>query len=145
VYLYNDIVVLNGPIWRGAADHQAILIGDDERGWDLISREGYGAGTTIKHYDTLEEALSSAEVRGRYDSAYIHRTTSDQDDLAFIEGWLASGDRYGVLGNNCGDIVRQCLEAAGIEFPDTTNPRATREFMEQSDDWEGISDQLPDG
>ncbi len=134
-----DVVVLNTQFAPGV-DHQAILVGTDDTGWVYISRDGYGQGHSFETYDTLSDALSSEEIGGRYDEAYRLETTLEQDEKILIEGILETAENYDFVGNNCGDLVKDCLDAADIEFPDTVNPRSTRGHMKR--EWEDISDQI---
>ena len=141
--LFNDAVVLNADIGDvGLADHQAILIGDDRSGWYYYTKDGYGRGTYTARFDTLDEALRSSEIAGRYDRAWRTETSDLQDFMMIVEGFDEADTPYAVLGNNCGDLVKACLDAGEVDFPDTVNPRSTQEFMENSDEWTDISDQL---
>ena len=60
----------------GGAEHQALLAGDDERGWTYVSKDGaVGGGAfgesdyTISEFGSFAEAMSSPELE-LYNSSY---------------------------------------------------------------------------
>ena len=144
-YLFNDIAVLNNRIVGGVADHQALLVGNDESGWLYFSKEGtdgpFGEdkGTHIKYYETLESALSDSVIADRYTDAFILETSSSQDLAIAIEAGKQSKMPYDFMTCNCGDLVQNALTAGGVHFPDRRNPQHTLGYMRSSPDWRDIS------
>jgi len=144
----NDAVVLQLTFagFKGGvrADHQAILVGNDDDGWVYISINGRGPSSNeIIYFDTLDEALNSEVIGSRYDRAYYLPTTPEQDRAILVEALNESFEDYNVLTNNCGDAVHDSLEAAGIETKDTVNPAAMEDALRVDSRWEDISDRLP--
>lgn len=137
---------LNNSRW-GGAEHQAIIAGDNERGWTYVSKDGaVGGGTsgpsdyTIKSFQTFNEAAASPELQ-RYDQALMHMPSDSSaenvnamtDVVVDAAKSLVKQD-YNFLSCNCGDHVQGALGAAGIHLPDTINPQASINNMEKSGD-----------
>jgi hypothetical protein len=128
-----DIIVISAPKGAGGFGHAAVLIGNDESGWVLYSKNGtYGSidglassGPTNKHPEdgigfnslsdfankNLDELGSAVE----YKSAF--RITSDKE----VDAKMAKAasreikENYDVVQNSCIDVASAALEAGGFD------------------------------
>ncbi len=128
----DSIVVLQD--WEGAsrAGHQAVLIGGDDGGWQLYSKNGGEFGVIGKSeggqagemtFPTLSDFQKNAEVdklQGRYDNAIIIPTTVQQDAAAKKAASAEVKAPYLLVGASCTDVASKALKAAG-KNPGTTN------------------------
>ncbi len=121
-----DIVALID--WEGANGngHAAVLIGSDVDGWTYFSKDGgrYSLfGESIPHIDefkTLAEFAKMAESDkrlGRYDNAFLVKSTKEEDDVAKKAADEACKSDYYVIGASCSDVLRDALIAAGKKAP----------------------------
>jgi len=137
----DDIIVLNNPNGAGGFGHMAILVGDDENGWTLISKEGrnkeswYSNELTggpaleplVKEFKTLDEfrdaQKSDKNLKG-YSEDVRFDTTPEQDKKAKEASKESAESWYSALAANCADAVSDGLEAAGLDpgYTTTTFP-----------------------
>lgn len=142
----DDIIILLGHKRENGhiTGHMAMLIGDDDSGWDYYSMDGGNSGSTVRHsiahYDTIEDfnnsphsayrdnydtgKISEAEkdkngkVIQRYNEGYRIKTTKKQDELMNKNALKATNSNYdttNIIGNNCTQNVRKVLDAGGLE------------------------------
>ncbi|MEM9668051.1 MAG: RHS repeat-associated core domain-containing protein [Pseudomonadota bacterium] len=143
-----DVVVLYAPIGFGA-DHTALLVGREGSGWLYVSRDGraqqiIGRSTyTSASFSSLGDAFASSLLR-RYNEAYRKTTTTEQDDQISQRALEEIGEWYDPLWNNCGDLVKECLGAGGVELNDlnSPNPSMQRGLIQNSEDWADVSAEL---
>ncbi len=149
-----DAVVLQttflGTEGKERMDHQAILIGRDkdesgEGGWTYLSANDPNTQPDEDiQYDTLEQALQSEEIGGRYTRAYRTEATREQDAAMLKRGRRQLATTYNFLLRNCGDVVYEALLAGDIETRDTINPATMENGLRQDGKWRNISYMLPD-
>lgn len=124
-------------------EHQAILIGDDINGWSYISEDGGDLVSDVS-YSTLKGAFSDVNISGRYSYAHRAETSQDQDIAAAQAARIVySQTEYNFLTQNCGDLVKASVDAAGLGMKDTVNPAGARIWMSEYKEWKNISEQLP--
>ena len=126
----DTIIVLQD--WEGAegAGHSALLIGGDDIGWKLYSKNGgeykvFGASKDPQagekesraFFTTLSDFQKSADnpksLQGRYDNALLIPTTAEEDEKARIAAEKQVKKEYKLFGASCVTVVRDALEAAG--------------------------------
>jgi RHS repeat-associated protein len=124
----DSIIVLQD--WEGAslgAGHSAVLIGGDDVGWKLYSKNGgeylaFGESKDPQHggkedsYPTLADFQKSAEeksTQGRYDNALLIPTSPEEDKKARAAAEKQVKSDYLLTGASCITVVRDALEAAG--------------------------------
>jgi hypothetical protein len=124
-------------------EHQAILIGNDTDGWVYLSEDGGDQYEDIT-YATLDEALSSPAIAGRYSYAYRADTSPYQDRKMIEAGRRRLKETtYNFITNNCGDLVETCTDAGYLRYPrGTINPADARRKISKWPEWEDISDQI---
>lgn len=130
--LNDDIIVLNNPNGASGFGHTAVLIGDDTRGWKLISKEGrvkepwYSNELTggpalkplIKEFKTLNdfrEAQKNDPNLSGYTQDIRFKTNKMQDEAATEATMKSAQSWYNATWANCGDAVSHGLEAAGLD------------------------------
>ena len=124
----DSIIVLHD--WQGANGygHTAVLIGGDDVGWKLYSKNGgeygvYGESINPQYgqddkskFTTLaefkEEAAKDPFI-GRYDNAVIIPTTKAQDATASKAAKSQVLSTYAIFGSSCVDVASDALKAAG--------------------------------
>jgi RHS repeat-associated protein len=125
----DSIIVLQD--WEGAslgAGHSAVLIGGDDVGWKLYSKNGgeyvaFGeskdpqAGGDLESFKTLSDFQMSArdpgQLQGRYDNALLIPTSPEEDKKARAAAEKQVKSDYLLTGASCITVVRDALEAAG--------------------------------
>jgi RHS repeat-associated protein len=124
----DSIIVLQD--WEGAhgAGHSAVLIGGDDDGWKLYSKNGgeyfaFGeskdpqAGGDPESFKTLSDFQMSAkdpgQLQGRYDNALLIPTSPEEDKKARAAAEKQVKSDYLLTGASCITVVRDALEAAG--------------------------------
>ncbi len=120
----DSIIVLQD--WEGAGGfgHTAVLIGGDDTGWHLFSKNGgssYVAGESVNpddwvYFKTLDEFKNKStdnQLLGRYDNAFLIPTTKAEDTRAKAAASEAANSNYGIFGASCIDVVSDALTAAG--------------------------------
>ena len=124
----DSIIVLHD--WQGANGfgHTAVLIGGDDVGWKLYSKNGgeygvYGESTNPQYgqddkskFPTLAEFKETAKesyLNGRYDNAVIIPTTKAQDAAASKAAKSQVLSTYAIFGSSCVDVASDALKAAG--------------------------------
>ena len=109
--------------------HVAVLIGGDDTGWKLYSKNGgayaiFGpsvepqAGEPEATFATIAEFRKSAEDtrsdrQGRYDQALMIPTTKQQDARARSAAAAEVKSNYSIVGASCLNVVSEALKAAG--------------------------------
>jgi hypothetical protein len=108
--------------------HSAVLIGGDDVGWKLYSKNGgeyvvFGAskepqaGEDDATFATLAEFQKSAQnpeqLQGRYDNALLIPTSAEEDKKAGAAAEKQVKSDYLLTGASCITVVRDALEAAG--------------------------------
>jgi RHS repeat-associated protein len=125
----DTIIVLQD--WEGAegAGHSALLIGGDDIGWKLYSKNGgeykvFGASKDPQAGEGKRNSFGSlAEFReaatdpngteGRYDNALLIPTTAEEDRKAMTAAEKQVKKECKLFGASCVTVVRDALEAAG--------------------------------
>ncbi|MBU3678819.1 MAG: hypothetical protein FGM32_04330 [Candidatus Kapabacteria bacterium] len=124
----DSIIVLQD--WEGAhgAGHSAVLIGGDDKGWKLYSKNGgeyvaFGAskdpqaGGDLESFKTLSDFQMSArdpgQLQGRYDNALLIPTSAEDDKKAGAAAEKQVKSNYLLAGASCITVVHDALEAAG--------------------------------
>ncbi len=133
-----DIIVLLDKEGASGAGHAAMLIGNDETGWQLISKNGtsglFGALGPSKNpqlgdnpdtdekenfYPTLNAFISDKKDENdnkilRYEVGYRITSNEDKDKEMVEAGKKAAGSWYSLIGSNCMDAVNKALKAVGF-------------------------------
>jgi RHS repeat-associated protein len=122
--------------------HQAILIGDDKKGWTFYSKDTDvtvkgQSHFTVKQFKTMEEFSSSefntfkdnyydgkgtetserdedGNVKQRFRDGYKIETTSDQDSKMKVAAEKTTKELW-YEWNNCTHVVQYALDAGGLE------------------------------
>jgi uncharacterized protein RhaS with RHS repeats len=117
-----DAVVLISPGEAKPFGHAAVIIGNDQTGWDYYSKNGRtgplglwgGNEGRHEHFKTLADFFNSKNHRGRYPEwAYIP-TRPGQDKA--MRSWANNHvcTPYYAWGTNCTVLVQGTLKAGGI-------------------------------
>jgi hypothetical protein len=127
--------------------HQAILVGDDKKGWTYYSLDGDWTGTnndsyTIKNFDNLEqfsksefntfkkdyddkaeapEKYANGVVKQRYTEGYLIETTDAQDNKMNAAVAKVTKEGHNMLTNNCTHVPEAALNAAGLKNGEVSN------------------------
>ena len=129
----DSIIVLQdwegaNPTGNHAFGHTAVLIGGDDVGWKLYSKNGgeYGVyGESINpqygqddksQFPTLaifKEEAAKDPLIGRYDNAVMIPTTKEQDAAASKAAENQVLSTYAIFGSSCVDVASDALKAAG--------------------------------
>jgi hypothetical protein len=104
--------------------HSAILIGDDENGWNFYSKSGGNyengeAKVETRSFDNLDDFYKYFGQYSGYDIGLLIETTKEQDILM---KQMAESDKtttYEGFSNNCADFCRNVIKAAGIPFKES--------------------------
>jgi hypothetical protein len=118
-----DIILLNRSYGALGFGHNAILIGDDENGWVMYSKDGLYENTN-RSYATLSDFTrenAAASRKDRYDRATRVSTTQAQDKLMQSYGSTIYGRKYslwekiknGEVKQNCADLVADVISVIG--------------------------------
>ena len=102
----------------------------------------YAEGATGQSFASLSDALGSTMISSRYQEAYFHEATEEQD-LRILERMNDEwGEWYDLIWNNCGDLVKECLEAGDLPYKDLNNPnpRGGKQYIKKH--YKNISDRL---
>ncbi len=118
-----DAIFLLDPDGAATAGHAALLVGDDDKGWTYISKDGakswnklYGESDfTFNHFDNLESALSH-KFTERYTKMFRISTSKDEDTEIREIAKREAESPYDILFSNCGDVVSKSLEM-GLDNP----------------------------
>jgi len=120
-----DIILLNRSYGAGGFGHNAVLIGNNDDGWILYSKDSFGKNTRqeFKNLGDFVEANKAAPHEDQYDRASWVTTTKDQDrsmkmhgdgiidrDYAFKEG---RNKKTGQIQQNCADLVADIIGMIG--------------------------------
>ncbi|MDL2212981.1 RHS repeat-associated core domain-containing protein [Bacteroides sp. OttesenSCG-928-N06] len=117
-----DIIVLHNPKGAMGAGHSAILVGDDKKGWQYVSKDGTALGVAgpsrvgEDKFDTVDKFDKSdyAKNNNGYPSRVRFSTTSEQDAIAHKTMLDHANKWYWLIGSNCVDAVSAALQAAGL-------------------------------
>jgi RHS repeat-associated protein len=129
----DSIIVLQdwegaNPTGNHAFGHTAVLIGGDDVGWKLYSKNGgeygvYGESINPQYgqddrskFTTLAEFKETAkeyDLNGRYDNAVMIPTTKEQDAAASKAAKSQVLSTYSIVGLSCADVASDALKAAG--------------------------------
>jgi RHS repeat-associated protein len=123
----DDVIILINLGGAYGFGHMAMLVGDDENGWTYVSKDGRadsnGDGnqdgtmltggkstSTIKTFDTLDDAFNDGTVQG-YEKGYRIETTAEEDAKMLDVAKEDVKTDYNVLTNNCADTCSKALES----------------------------------
>jgi hypothetical protein len=121
----SDIILLNRSYGAGGYGHNAVLIGDNENGWILYSKDDINKNTrqTYKNLSEFYEANASALYKDRYDRACWVTTTRSKDLLMQGVGDIIYNRKYGLqegrdiitgqFKQNCADLVADIIKVNG--------------------------------
>lgn len=111
-----DVAILNDPSGAFRQGHNAILVGNDDDGWEYYSKNGPGTQTQ-KHYDKFDDFINDdTKEAKRYSNAVRIPTTHDQDDAAKKVGNVLVNTPYDVCYSNCADLVSAIANAAEVDL-----------------------------
>lgn len=112
----SDIVLLNRSYGAGGFGHNAVLIGNNDDGWTLFSKDDFGVNTN-RQYNTLGDFLSenlTASLDERYDNACQISTSKGEDIIMKETGnsiinrgyaFSETTTKEGETKQNCADAV----------------------------------------
>jgi len=130
-----DIIVLSAHNHVGGLGHAAVLIGNDEKGWNLYSKNGtLGiSGGSLRligpedhdnddngvHFNSLTEfanSLSNFDTKEYGDVTYTsaYRITSDKDEDMKQAASESVSSYYIFIGQSCIDVCSDALSAGGL-------------------------------
>ncbi|MBN1823854.1 MAG: hypothetical protein JW803_06015 [Endomicrobiales bacterium] len=121
-----DAVVFNDSIGpspfgiKSGLGHNGVGVGNDRTGWDYYSKEGYegwGDYNHYSHYDSYNEMLN--DIGSRYDRTKYYNTSNEQDYNMRQQGTKELMEPYNAGFDNCADLVKDIIQAGGIEVPDS--------------------------
>lgn len=123
-----DIIILNSPQAAHGQGHTAVLIGNEQKGWVYISKDGaqdkiysnyFTGGPSkvgegfFKSIDDFNKSDFAKEYEGFTDRARF--TSSDDQDHSAIKAMRSSANSWYHVGyNNCVDAVSSAMEAIGL-------------------------------
>jgi len=128
----NDIIVLAAQSSVGGAGHSAVLIGNNDKGWRLYSKNGTtwssGAyGPTNKHpeigvkFDNLNDFANSSSNFDResgkvlYNEGFLIESGTNVDALMADAAEESVESYYDLLKNSCIDVSSDALNAGGFD------------------------------
>ena len=109
-----DVIYLldqNAPFGTGLSGHTALLIGNDETGWYLFSKNGFVDGkesNTDGQYFSNLAAFEKEGYWGYEKGAYV-QTTHEQDQLLLASARRNVTKKYDTQDNNCDGFCRSTL------------------------------------
>ncbi|MCB6232150.1 RHS repeat-associated core domain-containing protein, partial [Flavobacterium psychrophilum] len=130
--------------------HQAILVGDDKKGWKYYSLDGdvtnepTNNNYTIAEFKTLKEFSSSeyntfkvdyddgngtatseksenGEIKQRYAEGFMIQTTEKQDNDMNLAAKEVTKKGHNMVTNNCTTVPTAALDAAGLKNGEVSN------------------------
>jgi hypothetical protein len=127
-----DIVILSSPQGASGFGHAAVLIGNDEVGWNYFSKNGtYGSSGAsgasdknpiiFKRFKTLAEFANSEDNFNmndgsvEYKAAFRITTTADVDKKVANAAAAQVKKPYRVIGQSCVDVASDALDAGGMD------------------------------
>ena len=132
-----DIVVLLNSGGASGFGHMAVLIGNEDKGWQFISNEGAVGGGPFGKIDpkfhkgddtkdthaTLDDFFRS-KAGSEYNKAFRIKTGADADDAMAKAAKDAIKDNYCIVVSDCQDLAQQALRAGGLSYhpPFIENP-----------------------
>jgi len=129
-----DIIVLLDKEGASGAGHMAVLIGNDDKGWQLYSKNGtnenrgaYGksnfqAGEEKNSFDTFNDFLNNTDKNQiRYDVGYKITTLPDKDEIMKKTASEQVKRDYNLATDNCSDTAEDALQSVGKASGNTTN------------------------
>lgn len=123
----DTIVVLQDWEGAGGLGHSAVLIGGDDVGWRLFSKNGGASGVfgSSENPDdgvdirTLEEFKTRAnkdESLGRFDNGFLIHSNKEEDQRAKNAASNVVNSYYWLIGASYIDVVSDALDAAGKKW-----------------------------
>ena len=126
------VAIVNAPNGAEGYGHNALLVGNDKTGWDLISKEGRKNGTSkldpsnngatggpaltpkTGHFNTIRDFFKSSRTK-EYTRAAIFGITGNQAKLAYQAMGKEATSWYNLFSNNCGHAVSNTFEQIGLK------------------------------
>ncbi len=121
-----DIIVLLDKQGASGAGHMAVLIGNDNDGWKLYSKNGtdensgfqgkseYQAGEEKNTFKTLNDFISNTKpLQIKYDVGFQISTTTDEDNKMKTAAEAQVKSDYHLIHNSCADTPSNALKAVG--------------------------------
>lgn len=114
-----DVVILNDPQGAYGFGHNAILIGNDNKGWIYYSRDGRADDGSSKY--TRQEFKSfddftESKLSGRYDEAVRFQTTDEQDKAGQEYAEKAVKKEFDRTDCNCADLAKESAAKADVKI-----------------------------
>jgi hypothetical protein len=117
-----DIILLNRTFGAFRHGHNAVMIGNDDYGWILYSKDGL-ITNTIKYYPTYSDFQKENDMaKEKYDRAVLFQTTEEQDKAMKEHGtqiydrgyspWERKTIIFGKTQQNCADLVADIIGKA---------------------------------
>ena len=134
----NDIIIISATTGAMNAGHAAVLIGDDDNGWYLYSKNGalssgedkgtfpFGGSKNPEigvYFENLEKfqeynlkgAQGGTHIPNYYDQAYRIKTDKVTDNKMKKAAISQAKKYYNVLTASCIDVCSDALEAGGLD------------------------------
>jgi hypothetical protein len=118
------------PKGAGGNGHNALLVGNNDTGWEFISKEGRNEGETAtlennplkggpalepryKFFKTIDAFLSDKKFK-KYTEGIVFEVVVQQNDVSKMM-LMEAKSKYAILFNNCGQAVDKTVSNFGIE------------------------------
>ena len=103
------------PFTGGYGGHAAVLVGNDDSGWNYYSEDGISDGTQLVSIEEFPSLMAFENAMGNeYTVQTAVTTSSAQDEAMNMYAFSNIYARYNALTNNCGDFAKRVLQSGGI-------------------------------
>jgi len=113
-----DVVILNDPQGAYGFGHNAILIGNDNKGWIYYSRDGRADDGSSKYtrqeFKTFD-GFTDSKLSRRYDEAVRFQTTDEQDKAGQEYAEKAVKKEFDRTDCNCADLAKESAAKADVK------------------------------
>ncbi|HLN34652.1 MAG TPA: RHS repeat-associated core domain-containing protein [Nitrososphaeraceae archaeon] len=121
-----DVIVLLASKGASGLGHAAVLIGNEEKGWWYLSKNGTIGGIKRifgppdfkpEKFLNLQEFKNVIlnDMTNPYNFAYRIKSDEKTDEMMIDAGKKSGEQFYILLGNNCMDLVDEVLKAGGFK------------------------------
>lgn len=104
------------PVFGSYGGHVAVLVGNDQTGWDYYSKDGTVNGVQQDSHYTYQSLNDFLNDQGdRYKTGEVFETSTERD--AAMRQWANKHitDDYSALRNNCADFAYGVLKAGSVK------------------------------
>jgi hypothetical protein len=124
------LALINAPDGAGGLGHNALMIGNDDLGWDFYSKEGRQAGSNsenntitggpadpvkTEHFNTVDEMFNKDGYKGYYKKAAVYKVETTQSGVASTTMVKSAESNYNIATNNCSHACADAMSAVGLD------------------------------